>query len=89
MQHGKPSVVTSAGGSIEAARPEREALVFESGNPASLASNLERLIGDSHLRNTLGEAARSRAQSYLTIERCAADYNILYSSIIATQVNKT
>ncbi|MFH1010700.1 MAG: glycosyltransferase family 4 protein [bacterium] len=82
MQYGKPSVVTSAGGCVEAARPELEGLVFRSGDVRSLAGAIERLIMDGSLRESLGHAARERAAGYLTLSRCAGEYENLYSSVL-------
>lgn len=83
MQHGKPSVVSSAGGSIEAARPDREALEFKSGSIAQLAETVEKLLMDQKLRESLGESARERARSYLTIERCAIEYEAFYETALS------
>jgi glycosyltransferase involved in cell wall biosynthesis len=80
MQHGKPSIVSSAGGSLEAARPEREALVFRSGDVDDLVQNLERLLSSETLRTGLGHAAQERAATYLTIGRCADDYDNFYTA---------
>jgi glycosyltransferase involved in cell wall biosynthesis len=84
MQCGKASVVTSEGGCVEAARPGREALVFQSKNCESLVRKLEVLIRDEALRASLARAASDRAASYLTLSRCAAEYEHLYQSILTT-----
>jgi glycosyltransferase involved in cell wall biosynthesis len=81
MQYGKPSVVTSAGGCSEVARSEQEALVFESGNVHNLAKNIERLVTNSDLRATLGSASFERANSYLSLQRCAEEYLAAYESV--------
>jgi glycosyltransferase involved in cell wall biosynthesis len=83
MQHGLPSVVTSAGGSLEAARPGKEALVFQSGDAADLSRNLENLLLERSMRETLGRSARERAETYLTIERCATDYDLVYNQVLS------
>lgn len=83
MKHGKPSVVSSAGGCAEAARPGLEGLVFKSGNVESLAQTIERLIRDGGLRNSLGRAAQERVRSYLTLRRCADEYERLYADVLA------
>ncbi len=82
MQHGKPSVVTSEGGCTEVARPGVEGLVFRSGSAASLARELETLITDPALRERFGRAARERAMTNLTLERCAAEYTAVYQGIL-------
>jgi len=78
MHHGLPSVVSSTGGMVEAARPATESLAFRSGDVCSLAPTLERLITDSDLRGALGIAASARASTYLTLSRCAAEYDGVY-----------
>jgi glycosyltransferase involved in cell wall biosynthesis len=83
MWHGQPSLVTSAGGCIEAARPGRESLVFGSGDVADLAANLEILLRDSALRESLGKAAWARASASLTLSRCAHEYERLYSEVLS------
>jgi glycosyltransferase involved in cell wall biosynthesis len=82
MQYNLPSVITSAGGCAEAARSEQESLVFRSGNITDLAKKIERLIADNALRAKLGQAARERALSYLTIERCAEEYSRFYENCL-------
>jgi glycosyltransferase involved in cell wall biosynthesis len=81
MQHGLPSVVTSAGGCAEAARPGQESLLFTSGNIVDLADKMKKLINDSSLRAKLGQSARERAKTYLTVARCAGEYNRVYEEV--------
>jgi glycosyltransferase involved in cell wall biosynthesis len=87
MQHGKPSVISSAGGSSEAARPGLEGLIFKSGNARSLAHALEKLISDQDLRETLGSAAKARAANYLTLTRCAQEYEQLYFDVLKARTS--
>lgn len=82
MHTGKPSVISSEGGSSEAARPDIEGLVFRSGDPRDLADRLRTIAADSRLRESLGQSAAARASTILTIERCAAEYEQLYMKLI-------
>jgi glycosyltransferase involved in cell wall biosynthesis len=82
MWHGQPSIVSSEGGNVEAARHGSEGLVFESGNVLSLADALEHLVSEPDLRASLGAAAQARASSYLTIERCAAEHEALFHALL-------
>jgi glycosyltransferase involved in cell wall biosynthesis len=82
MQCGKPSVVTSAGGCVEVARPDQEAIVFESRNVQSLAAALEKLILEPELRSKFSDSAIHRANTYLTMQRCAEEYHSLYHEIV-------
>lgn len=88
MQFGKPSVVTSAGGSKEVARDGVEGLVFESGNVRDLAAKLERLLTDAELSSRLGKAAATRAKSDLTIERCAQEHVDIYKEVLGGSAGK-
>jgi glycosyltransferase involved in cell wall biosynthesis len=69
---------------VEVARPDIEGLVFQSGNPLSLASQIETLILNPSLRETLGNAAETRALTYLTLERCVAEYDAVYREVLGT-----
>lgn len=82
MFGGKPSIVTSEGGCLEAARPDMESLVFRSGDPRSLAEKLKILAVDNRLRETMGQAAAARASTRLTIMRCAAEYEQFYAKVL-------
>jgi len=82
MQHGLPSVVSSEGGSGEAARDGIESLVFPVGRSDRLAEALDRLIGDPPLREAMGRAAAARASTYLTLPRCAEEYEQFYREAI-------
>ena len=60
MLSGRPVVTaTDAGGPLEFIRHEREGLVSQP-NQTGLAEVMDRIWADSHLRRTLGEAARAR-----------------------------
>jgi glycosyltransferase involved in cell wall biosynthesis len=82
MQYGKPGVVTSAGGCVEVARPGKEGLVFQSGSVRALAAQIERLILDSRLRESLGRAAQVRASTCLTLHRCTDEYEAVYREAV-------
>jgi glycosyltransferase involved in cell wall biosynthesis len=85
MRHGKPSVMTSAGGCSEAARPGLEGLVFDSGNVRSLAQTIAQLLRDNQLRNSMGQSAAERARGYLTLSRCADEYSQLYDDVLSSK----
>jgi glycosyltransferase involved in cell wall biosynthesis len=87
MQHGKPSVVSSAGGSSEAARPGLEGLTFKAGDVRSLTQALEKLISDQDLRESLGCSAQARATNYLTLTRCAQEYEQLYFDVLKARTS--
>lgn len=83
MWHRKPSIVTSAGGCSEAARPTLEGLRFRSEDDRDLADKMEVLLNDPALRESLAVGAWARASSYLTLSRCANEYETVYSNVLA------
>lgn len=82
MQHGLPSLVSSAGGSREAARDGVESLVFQSGNVKDLADKLETLLNNPSMREAMGRAAAARASTYLTLSRCTDEYEKVYHEVV-------
>lgn len=62
MAAGLPVVATDIKGIRGTVRNEIEAILVAAGNPAELASALERVTSDPALRAKLGEAARKRAE---------------------------
>jgi glycosyltransferase involved in cell wall biosynthesis len=82
MQFGKPSVVSSGGGCQEVARDGLESLVFRSRDVPDLATKLERLLSDPELAARLGRAAETRAQTELTLDRCASQHVQLYEELL-------
>lgn len=61
MAAGRPVVATAVGGNVDAVRPETGFLV-PAGEPAELASAIERLLSDDSLRLRMGAAGRDVAQ---------------------------
>jgi glycosyltransferase involved in cell wall biosynthesis len=84
MQNGLPSVVTSAGGCAEVARPGHESLMYRSPNVNELANKLIRLLQDPQLRAQLGAAARARAAQFTTTT-CAESYERVYRQVMGAQ----
>ena len=64
-------------------RPEKEALVFQSGDAADLSRKLEKLLSERSVRDAFGQSARERGGTYLTIERCAAEYDLVYDHVLS------
>ena len=60
--HGKPVVVTSAGGLAQDVDPGRTGLVVPPRDPGALAEALVRLLRDHDLRRALGEAGRRKLE---------------------------
>jgi glycosyltransferase involved in cell wall biosynthesis len=66
MAQGLPVIATDAVGAAAGGlvRHEQTGLVVPSGDPAALASAIERLARDDQLRRRLGEAAQAHARAY-------------------------
>jgi glycosyltransferase involved in cell wall biosynthesis/GT2 family glycosyltransferase len=64
MMYAKPAVACRAGGMVEIAEEGHTALLAEPGDVGSLERCLERLIVDSSLRETMGQAARRRFEEH-------------------------
>jgi glycosyltransferase involved in cell wall biosynthesis len=58
--NGLPNVVYRAGGPGELVRDQRDGFQIPCGDVTELANAMEKLIGDSGLRRTLGESGRNR-----------------------------
>ena len=69
MSHALAVVVPRAPGVAEAVEHERSGLLFESGNPESLAGALARLAADDALRLRLGSEARAWVKEHFMLER--------------------
>jgi glycosyltransferase involved in cell wall biosynthesis len=63
---GRPVIATTAVGAVAGGlvRSEQTGLVVAPGDPAALASAVDRLLGDPDLRLRLGEAARAEVAAY-------------------------
>ena len=82
MSAGLPMVVTRVGGNPEAVIDAETGFVVEPHDPEGLAEALIRLIADPALRRHLGEAARNRVETHFGLERCVAEYERVYASLV-------
>jgi glycosyltransferase involved in cell wall biosynthesis len=64
MAAGRPVVASKAGGLAEIIDDGRNGLLFEPGDHASLARNLERLLDDDEFRGRIGREARATAAAF-------------------------
>ena len=62
MAHGRPVVAAAVGGLTDAVEDGVTGLLVPPRDPAALRSAIERLLGDSALRERLGAAARAKAR---------------------------
>ena len=78
MAHGRPVVATAVGGLVDAVEDGVTGLLVPPRDAAALRAALERLLGDTELRRSLGAAARERvvrtASPATTAERLLEAY---------------
>ena len=74
MRHKKPVVVTDIGGMKEVVIHEKTGFVVPAQNADALAAALLKIIGDTDLAKTLGEAGYQRLCKEFTSERMVEEY---------------
>jgi glycosyltransferase involved in cell wall biosynthesis len=83
MATGVPVVATHNGGLTEVVGENAQAgVLVEPGAPASLASAIERLLGDEDLRATYGRNGRKRVEQLYSLDACADSYARLIESVV-------
>jgi glycosyltransferase involved in cell wall biosynthesis len=82
MAAGRCIVATDVPGIVEAARPEREAVVVPIGDVQGLTAGLLRVARSPELAARLGEAARRRFAAEFTAARMAERYAALYEDVL-------
>lgn len=85
MAAGLPMIVTDVGGNPEAVVDSESGMVVPPKDPASLARAIRCLAKDPDLRRRLGHAAQQRVANHFTLDRCVANYDALYRTLIARQ----
>ncbi len=74
MEHSKPVVATSFGGSSEVVRHGETGLVENPFDLEAFAAAIARLLADPDLRRRMGEAGRRRLLEHFTIERLTDEF---------------
>ena len=82
MASGLPMVVTDVGGNAEAVRDGTDGLVVPAQSPGALGAAILRLVLDGHLRLSMGQSARRRAQAAFGLEANVASYARIYEAIL-------
>jgi glycosyltransferase involved in cell wall biosynthesis len=88
MALGKPVVASAEGGPTEVITPGVDGLLSPYGDRQALATAILRYLGDEHLRLTLGQAARLRAQDF-TVKRFAQEFGAAVASAAGESVSAT
>jgi len=78
MAAGLPAVASRAGGLVESIQDGETGLLVEPDNSEALADALIRLLQDDELRETMAEAARTRAVGRYSWDRVAGDFLEVY-----------
>lgn len=68
MEHKLPVVSTDEGGIVDVVKDGENGLIAEKQNPASLADCIEKLLGDKHLREKMGEDGYRKFKAYFTLQ---------------------
>lgn len=83
MAWGRPVVASAVGGLPDAVEDGVTGLLVPPRDIGSLRAALERLLGDSALRDRLGAAAREKAQRELSFDAAAAALQAVYDEALA------
>jgi glycosyltransferase involved in cell wall biosynthesis len=80
---GTPTVASDVGGIGDAIRDGETGLLVSPGDPAALASGLDRVLADAELAARLGATGRAVAEREYGAGREAADFAALYEELLA------
>ena len=78
MGHGLPVIATNVGGNSELVEHNVSGLLIKPNSPDDYLENLQRLVGDSDLRQRLATAARERVARDYSQERMVNSYLSMY-----------
>jgi phosphatidylinositol alpha-mannosyltransferase len=81
MAAGTAVVASDLPGYAKVARSDRDALLVPPGDPSALAAQLQRVLGDSTLRESLTASGSTRATEF-SMDRLAALYVGLYEQVL-------
>jgi lipopolysaccharide/colanic/teichoic acid biosynthesis glycosyltransferase/glycosyltransferase involved in cell wall biosynthesis len=79
---GIPAVASRIYGIVDAVEEGRTGLLHPAGDVAALTSELLRIARDSELRQSLGSAARVRAEREFSVDRMVAAHLSFYSEVL-------
>ena len=82
MAMGRPLVAPNHGGAAEMAEHDKNALLFEPGNPDSLAEMIRRLHVEPGLGKRLGDAAREKALRTFDVQTHVAEVEKVYDLLL-------
>ncbi len=83
MAMGKPVIAANAGGPCEIVVHGQTGLLFEPGNPQSLAAAIADLLNNPEKARAMGAAGRQRFEEHFTAGRMAAQVAAIYAAVAA------
>lgn len=86
---GKPAVVSANSGLLEAIADGKTGIAVPEGDEARIAAAISRLLENEQERRQMGEAARTRALTHQTWERCAQQYDRLFRDLVMPAVARS
>jgi sugar transferase (PEP-CTERM/EpsH1 system associated) len=89
MAVGLPCVATRVGGNPELIEEGSSGLLFEAGDPKTLASHLRALTSNAWHRRELGANARRRIEDCFTLHRMLNNYTRLYEEALSSRHSKS
>lgn len=85
---GTPVVATVVGGIPEQVEDEVNGFLVSPGNSEAMATRIEQLLSDNHLRWRLGDKAAESARRHFDLKRQADDYLRWYNEILERSRSK-
>jgi len=83
MASGLPVIATNVEGIRDVVTHALDGFLVDPGDMTALKSALVRLVQDAELRERLGKAGRSKAVASYSLQRCVAQYERLFISLLA------
>ena len=83
MALGIPNVVTAVGGNPELVIDGQTGFLVQSGDPAALATAVNRLLADDKLRQEMGKAAQKRVVENFSVSRLVRETTAVYENLLA------
>ncbi|MSR60335.1 MAG: glycosyltransferase, partial [Planctomycetaceae bacterium] len=83
MAAGLPVVATQVEGVDELVLPQKTGLIVAPHSAESLADGIETLLEDPQRAAIMGQAAQDRARTAFSWEKTVAEYDALYSRLLA------
>ena len=78
----KPIVATRVGGNIEVIEDQKTGVLIDSDDTDALVEAVERLAGDTHWSEALGEQAQQVFHARFSLQHMVANYEQLYASLL-------